>query len=390
MNTAETSIPGVDRLRRIGFVVGMAGMASFFFAGLRDPLQFSQSYLFAFVFWMGLPLGCTAIRLIHNLVSGTWGFPLRRPLEAATKTLPLMAILAIPILLRLPLLYSWADPAKVAVDPVLQYKHPYLNVPFFIIRTAIYFAFWIFVTSRINKWSRQQDETGEPELTQRIKNLSAPSLLLFGLTATFASIDWIMSLEPHWTSTIFGMIFMVSEVLAAMSLLTITAIRLSGQKSLNGMVKPKLLNDYGNLLLVFTMLWAYLSFSQFLIIWGANLRDEVPWYMSRARGGWAYVGITLIVFHFAVPFLLLLQRFVKRRAEMLGWVAALLLVMSLVDIFWLLTPAFNHDGPVFHALDWLGIIGIGGLWFWRYAAQLQGRPLLPMNDPRLKALLQHA
>src|ERR1019366_4335170 len=390
MNTAETSIPGVDRLGETALVVGLAALALFAALGFRDPVQFFRSYLFAFVFWLGLPLGCTAIRLIHNLVSGTWGFPLRRPLESATKTLPLMALLVAPILFRLPVLYTWADPSKVAADPLLQYKHAYLNVPFFIVRTAIYFSIWIFVTSRINSWSREQDETGEAGLTQRIKNLSAPSLLIFGLTVTFASIDWVMSLEPHWTSTIFGMIFMVSEVLAAMSLLTVTVIRLSKEKSLNGMVKPKLLNDYGNLLLVFTMLWAYLSFSQFLIIWGANLRDEVPWYLSRARGGWAGVAITLIIFHFAVPFLLLLTRFVKRRAELLRVVAAGLLVMSLVDIFWLLTPAFNHDGPLFHPTDWLAILGIGGLWLWRYASELQGRPLLPLNDPRLKALMQHA
>jgi hypothetical protein len=390
MNTAETSIPGVDRLGKTALVVGLAALALFAALGFRDPVQFFRSYLFAFVFWLGLPLGCTAIRLIHNLVSGTWGFPLRRPLESATKTLPLMALLVAPILFRLPVLYTWADPSKVAADPLLQYKHAYLNVPFFIVRTVIYFSIWIFVTSRINSWSREQDETGEAGLTQRIKNLSAPSLLIFGLTVTFASIDWVMSLEPHWTSTIFGMILMVSEVLAAMSLLTVTVIRLSKEKSLNGMVKPKLLNDYGNLLLVFTMLWAYLSFSQFLIIWGANLRDEVPWYMSRARGGWAGVAITLIIFHFAVPFLLLLTRFVKRRAEMLRTVAALLLVMSMVDIFWLITPAFNHDGPLFHPTDWLAILGIGGLWLWRYASELQGRPLLPLNDPRLKALMQHA
>ena len=390
MNTAETSISGVDRLGKTALSIGLGALAFFIVLGLRNPVQFLRSYLFAFIFWLGLPLGCTALRLIHNLVSGTWGFPLRRPLEAATKTLPMMLILVIPLLLRLPVLYSWADPAKVAADPLLQYKHAYLNVPFFILRTVIYFSFWIFVTSRINKWSREQDATGEAGLTQRIKNLSAPSLLIFGLTVTFASIDWIMSLEPHWTSTIFGMIFMVSEVLAAMSLLTVTVIRLSKEKSLNGMVKPKLLNDYGNLLLVFTMLWAYLSFSQFLIIWGANLRDEVPWYLSRARGGWAGVAITLIVFHFAVPFLLLLTRFVKRRAEMLRTVATLLLVMSVADIFWLLTPAFNPAGPVFHPTDWLAIVGIGGLWLWRYASELQGRPLLPLNDPRLKALLQHA
>lgn len=247
MNTAETSISGVDRLGRTALYVGLGALAFFIVLGLRNPVQFLRSYLFAFIFWLGLPLGCTALRLIHNLVSGTWGFPLRRPLESATKTLPMMLILVIPILLRLPVLYSWADPAKVATDPLLQYKHAYLNVPFFIVRTVIYFSIWIFVTSRINKWSREQDATGEAGLTQRIKNLSAPSLLIFGLTVTFASIDWVMSLEPHWTSTIFGMIFMVSEVLAAMSLLTVTVIRLSKEKSLNGMVKPKLLNDYSTL-----------------------------------------------------------------------------------------------------------------------------------------------
>jgi hypothetical protein len=298
--------------------------------------------------------------------------------------------LVLPILFRLPMLYKWADPIQVQADPLLQYKHPYLNVPFFVVRTVIFFSVWILITSLINKWSRRQDETGEAALTQRIKGLSAPGLLLFGLSVTVVSIDWVMSLEPHWTSTIFGLIFMVSEVLAAMSLVTVTVIRLSNEKSLKGMVTPKLLNDYGNLLLVFTMLWAYLSFSQFLIIWGANLRDEVPWYMSRARGGWAGVAILLIIFHFAVPFLLLLTRFVKRRGEMLGRVAALLLVMSLVDIFWLITPAFNPAGPEFHPMDWLAILGIGGLWLWRFASHLQGRPLLPLNDPRLKALMQRA
>ena len=186
------------------------------------------------------------------------------------------------------------------------------------------------------------------------------------------------------------MIFMVSEALAAMSVVTVTVILLSKEKLLSGLVRPQVLNDYGNLLLTFTMLWAYLSFSQFLIIWGGNLREEIPWYMTRARGGWTSVALLLIIFHFAVPFLLLLTRFVKRRAEILGWVAAGLIVMSLVDMFWLMTPAFNHAGPEFHLTDWLAILGIGGLWLWRFTSQLKGRPLLPLHDPRLKEILQHA
>ncbi len=390
MNSAETTIPGIERLGKTALAAGVAALVVCAALGFRDPVQFFRSYLLAFVFWIGLPLGCAAILMLHNMIGGTWGFPLRRPLESGTKTFPLMAVLVLPILFRLPVLYSWADPVKVQADSLLQYKHLYLNVPFFLARTIFYFFVWILITYLLNKWSRQQDETGEAALTQRIKRLSAPGLLIFELTVTFASVDWVMSLEPHWYSTIYGMIFMVTQVLAAMAVMTVTVIRLSPEESLKGMVTPKLLNDYGNLLLVFTMLWAYLSFSQFLIIWGGNLREEIPWYMSRARGGWAGVGLILIIFHFAVPFLLLLTRFAKRRAKIMSWLAAGLIVMSLVDIFWLLTPAFNHAGPEFHLTDWLAILGIGGLWLWRFTSQLQGRPLLPLHDPRLKELLQHA
>lgn len=389
MNAPETLQPGIERLGKTALVVGVAALVLCVAAGLRSPTQFFRSYLLAFVFWIGLPLGCCAILMLHHLVGGTWGFPLRRLLESGTKTLWLMAVLILPILFRLPALYSWADPTKVSVDPLLQYKHPYLNVPFFIARTMIYFATWMLLTYFLNKWSRQQDETGEPDLTRRLRRLSGPGLVVYGLTVTFASVDWVMSLEASWFSTIYGMIFMVTEALAAMALVTLTVILLSRQKSLAELISPGVLNDYGNLLLTFTMLWAYLSFSQYLIIWAGNLQEEIPWYVSRAQGGWAWVALGLIVFHFAVPFLLLLSRFVKRRAQILGWVAAGLVVMSVVDIYWLTVPAFERAGPEFRLTDWLAILGIGGLWLWRFAAQLKGRPLLPLRDPRLKEIMQH-
>jgi hypothetical protein len=390
MNTAETVIPEIERLEKPALIGGVGALILCAALGFRDPTQFFRSYLLAFVFWIGLPLGCTAILMLHYLIGGTWGFPLRRPLESGTKTFPLMAVLVLPILFKLPTLYSWADPLKVQNDALLQYKHPYLNVPFFIARTVIYFAVMVSLTSLLNKWGRQQDETGDPGFLRRIQTVCGPGLLVYGLTVTFASIDWVMSLEPHWVSTIYGMIFMVSQALAAMSMLTIAVIYLANEKSLAGLVTPRLLNDYGNLLLTFTMLWAYLSFSQFLIIWGGNLREEIPWYMTRARGGWTAVALMLIVFHFAVPFLLLLTRFVKRRAEILGRLAAGLLLMSLVDIYWLTVPAYEHAGPEFHLTDWLAILGIGGLWLWRFSSQLKGRSLLPLNDPRLKEIMQHA
>ena len=392
MNKAETSLPGLERVGRSASLAGSGALMLLVLAGMHDRTQFFRSYLLAFIFWMGLPLGCSALLMLHNMVGGTWGFPLRRMLESSTKTFTLMAALFLPfILLRgLPALYSWADPTKVAKDPILQYKHSYLNVPFFTTRAAIYFFAWILITSLLNKWSRQQDESGDPALLNRIQTLSAPGLAIYGLTATFASVDWVMSLEPHWASTIYGMIFMVTGALASMALVTVVVILLSNQESLSGLVTPKVLNDYGNLLLTFTMLWAYLSFSQYLIIWGGNLREEIPWYMTRARGGWTSVALLLIIFHFAVPFLLLLTRYVKRRAKVLGWVAAGLLVMSLVDIYWLTVPAFEKAGPEFHITDWLAILGIGGLWLWRFTSQLQGRPLLPVHDPRLKEIMDRA
>jgi len=389
MNATEISETGIERVAKAALTIGVAALALCILANLRSPAQFFRSYLLAFVFWIGLSLGCSAILMLHHLVGGAWGFPLRRLLESGTHTFWLMAVLILPILFRLPVLYNWADPSKVRVDPLLQYKHPYLNVPFFVLRTVIYFVIWLLMAYYLRKWSRRQDETGEPDLTARLQSLSGPGLVLFGLTVTFASVDWVMSLEASWFSTIYGLIFMVTEALAAMSLVTVSAILLSRRKVLAGLVSPQVLNDYGNLLLTFTMLWAYLSFSQYLIIWSGNLQDEIPWYVSRAEGRWAWVALALIVFHFGVPFVLLLSRFVKRRAATLGWLAAGLVIMSIVDIYWLTVPAFERTGPEFHITDWLAILGIAGLWTWRWAAQLKEQPLLPLQDPRLKEIMQH-
>lgn len=391
MSAAENSPNIFDSLPKAALAVGVVSLALCIVAGLHNPLQFFRSYLFAFVFWIGLPIGCTALLMLHHLVGGTWGFPLRRLLESGSKTFWLMAVLVLPILFRLHLLYPWADAGKVQADPILQYKHPYLNVPFFVVRTAIYFALWLFLAFFLNRWSRQQDAAEDPGiLADRQRKLSAPGLIIVVLTVTFASLDWVMSLQPGWSSTIFGLIFMVTQALAAMSLVTVVVIGLLDRQLFEGLVSPRVLNDYGNLLLTFTMLWAYLSFSQYLIIWAGNLQDEIQWYTIRAQGKWAWVALALVFFHFAVPFVLLLLRFVKRRAQILVWVAAGLVVMSIVDIYWLTVPAFERTGPEYHLTDLLAILGIGGLWLWRFSSQVKGRPLLPVRDPRLKEVMQHA
>ena len=389
MNSTESIQTGLDRFQRGSLVVGLVALTLCFAGAFHSPVQFFRSYLLAFVFWVGVALGCTAILMLHHMVGGRWGFLLRRLLESGTRTFYLMAVLALPLLFGLRLLYSWADPEKVRLDPILQYKQPYLNVPFFILRTVIYFIAWIALAYFLNKWSREQDETANPHLAKRLQNLSGPGMVIYGLTVTFASIDWVMSLEPRWFSTIYGMIFMVTQALAAMSIVTIAVILLSTQKPLSGLVSRRVLNDYGNLLLTFTMLWAYLSFSQYLIIWSGNLQDEIPWYVSRASGGWAWVAMALIVFHFAVPFLLLLSRFVTRRTLWLGIVAAIQIVMSVIDIFWLTVPAYERSGPQFHWMDWAAILGIGGVWIWRFTAGLKGRPLLPLHDPQMEGIGHH-
>ncbi|MBZ5542521.1 MAG: hypothetical protein LAO07_02430 [Acidobacteriia bacterium] len=383
MNGTDTLQSGVMRLEKRALILGLAALVVCAAGGFDSPVQFFRSYLLGYIFWLGVALGCAAILMLHHLVGGGWGFPIRRMLESGTRTLLLMAAFTVPLLFGLRQLYVWANPANAPAEMAITGKALYLNIPFFIVRTVIYFAAWILVTHFLNKWSLEQDRTANPDLTHRLQSLSGPGLLIYGLTATFASIDWVMSLEPSWTSTIYGMIFMVTQALSAMSLVIVVMLLLSKTKPLSDLISPLALNDLGNLLLTFTMLWAYLSFSQFLIIWSGNLPEEITWYAARATGGWAWVAVLLIVFHFAVPFLLLLSRFVKRRIRLLAAVATGLILMSLIDLFWLMAPAYDRAGPQFHWMDWMAVIGIGGVWFWRFASQLKRNPLVPLHDPRL-------
>jgi hypothetical protein len=373
----------ISNLRKLAFALGATALALCIAGGFFSKVQLYRSYLFAFIFWTGVSLGSMALLMLHHLVGGGWGHPIRRMLESSSRTITLMAAFALPLLLGLRQLYAWADPAQVAASEVLQHKTFYLNVPFFIGRVVVFFAVWALLAHLLGKWSLDQDESGEPGLSTRLQNLGGPGIAIYVLTVTLTSIDWVMSLEPAWSSTIYGMIFIVTQLLSAMSLAVIACLFLRDSKPVSEWLTPLALNDMGNLLLTFTMLWAYLSFSQFLIIWSGNLPEEIVWYKARAEGSWAWIAVGLIVFHFAVPFLLLLSRFVKRRIRMLAGVAVLLVVMSLVDLFWLMTPAYNRSGPSFQWMDWLAVVGMGGIWIWRFFGQLQRHPLMPLHDPRL-------
>ena len=389
MNAPDTLGPQLDRARRIALLLGAVALALCAAGGFRDPTQFFRSYLFAYLFWSGIALGCVAIVMMHHLVGGEWGYIIRRVLESGSRTFLLLALLFVPLLFGLSRLYLWAQPAAVAADPLLQHKHPYLNPRFFTLRAVVYFAAWIALGYLLNKWSLEQDRTANPAIARRLEALSGPGLIVYGITVTFASVDWVMSLEPHWFSTIYGMIFMMVEALSAMAFVIVVVMMLARAEPLADQVTPGRFLDLGNLLLTFVMLWAYLSFSQFLIIWAGNLQEEIPWYTVRATGGWAWLAVILIVLHFGVPFLLLLQRVVKRRVRMLAALAAGLLFMTLVDLFWLVVPAFERAGPHVHWMDVLAPIGIGGLWVAAFLTQLKGKPLLPLHDPQMEGAIAH-
>jgi hypothetical protein len=379
-----------DLMQKRSLAVGLIAAVLCAGGALIFPPVFFRAYLSAYIFWIGIPVGALALLMLHHLVGGRWGFMIQRVLEAAIQTLPLMALLFIPLLFGLADLYPWAQTEVVAADPLLQQKAAYLNIPFFIARAVAYFAVWIVLGRLLVTWSLQQDRTADGALTLRLQRLSGPGLVLYGLTVTFAAIDWMMSLEPKWYSTIFGMIFMVSFGLAALALAILATRFLESQKPLAQVISPDRWHDLGNLLLALVMFWAYLQFSQFLLIWSENLAEEIPWYLHRIGGGWEWVALALILFLFALPFILLLSRTTKRSARMLSQVAAAILFMHWLDILWIVAPSFYPARFHLHWLDIVAPVGIGGLWLAAFIGYLKARSLLPLHDPRFAELLEQA
>lgn len=364
--------------------VGVVGTLLAAIAAFIDREQLLRSYLFAYLYWTGMALGCLAILLMHHVVGGKWGMVIRRLCEAGARTLPFMGLLLLPILFGITTLYPWAKPEALH-DANIQSKAAYLNVRFFIGRSVLYFAIWFLYTHLLSKWSTELDHSPNSErLISNMRSVSAPGLVVFTLTTTFAFIDWIMSLEPHWFSTIYGAMFMIGEMLESFAFVIALVIILSRTVPLKQYVTPQHMHDLGNMMFAFMVLWAYLSFSQFLIIWAGNLPEEIPWYISRLNGGWGWVAMALVVFHFAVPFALLLMRGVKRRADRLLSVCLLMIVIRLVDVYWVTEPAFFGQHIQIHWMDFVTPVAVGGLWLAVFFGQLKSRPLLPVGDPRLQ------
>lgn len=388
-----TSNPRLQRLQWGALVIGLLGAGLCWLGWQTDPGQFFRSYLLAFLFWVGLSLGCLALSMLHHLVGGAWGALLLRLLEAGARLLPAMACVGAPLLWHLEVLYPWARPETVAADALLQHKVLYLNGPFFTQRAVGYFVLWSVLAWLLSYWARRVDQRADPAATYGLRRglrlVSAGGLVLHALAVTFAAIDWMMSLEPAWFSTIYGVLWLMGHLVVTLAGAVLMVAMLAHVEPLAGFARPSVTHDLGNLLLAFVMLWTYVSFAQFLIIWAANLPEEIPWYLARTQGGWQWVALALVVFHFMVPFLVLLSRQTKRRVQTLALVAGLLMIMQGINLAWFVLPAFHPGRLSVHWLDISTWLGVGGLWLTLYTLQVRYRPLVPVNDPRLQKVLQH-
>jgi hypothetical protein len=388
MDQGGYRLEGWQRFQRGSLTVGIVALAICALGASVSAEQFFYSYLMAYIFWLGIALGSLGILMLHNLTGGAWGVVIRRLLESAIRTLPLMLVFFLPLLFGLQSLYEWARPEAIAKDPALQEKTAYLNIPFFLLRSALYFALWISAAYFLSRWSRDHDRTPDPRLIERLRILSGPGLAIYVLTITFASIDWLMSLEPHWYSTIYGIHFLGSHVLSAFAFTILCAGWLARREPFSSIFVPAHFQDLGNLLLAFVMLWAYFAFSQLLIIWSGNLPEEVIWYTHRTQGGWEWIALALTLFHFFLPFFLLLMRGVKRRVPALCALAAAIVFMRLIDIFWYTLPAFSPGAFHIHWMDIMAPVGIGGLWIAAFIWQLRPVSLIPLNHPSTKEMLE--
>lgn len=402
MQTTPTfDVPSVARLQQRGLVLAVIGLAAGLVGAAMNLDQFFRSWLLGVLFILSFALGSLSLLMMQHLSGGQWGLVGRRIFEAGCRTLFLVAILFLPLFFGLPRLFEWAQPEAVEHSRVLQAKAPYLNWWFFIVRAVIYFVFWGGCVWLLNKWSGEQDR-GEAVTKRdsiRFRMVSGPGLVFLVLTVTLASIDWIMSLEPEWFSTIFGLLTITGYGLTAFAF-TIVVLALVYRDNPEGsFISKRHFHDYGKLLLTFIMLWAYLSFSQFLIIWAGNLPEEIPWYVERIRGSWGAVAILLIVGHFALPFTMLLSANLKKRSTTIARVAIFVLVMRFVDLLWYVTPAFRLTAPAEAALNariipfhWMDIAipaGLFGLWLFMFARELRARPQFPVNDPYFQEAFAH-
>jgi hypothetical protein len=378
----------VGHLQQRALIVGVIGVVLCAIGYVKSPESLLHSYLLAFMFILGLSLGSLGLLMLQHLTGGMWGIVIRRPLESATRALPLVFILFAPIFFGFRYLYgAWLNAPTTGEHRLSDFQQHYLTANWFHIRALIYFAVWLLLMWVFNSWSRKQDVDREDRaLRRRLKMLAGPGIILYVFAMSFAAIDWVMSLSPHWASTIYGFLYVAGQLISSMSLMICVVVLLSRAPVFQGVLKPRYLHDLGKLLLAFVMLWAYFSFSQLLIIWSGNSPEEISFYRSRLYGEWGYVSVIILIFHFFVPFFLLLSRDLKRNPSLLPKVALWLIFMRFVDIYWLTRPEFTPSA-IPSLWDLAAALGLVGLWFFVFAWQLQKMPLLPLGEPKLEEVL---
>ena len=381
----------VGRLQQSALAIGGIALILALFGAVRSPELFYPSYLMSFMLILGLALGSLGLVMLQHLTSGHWGIIIRRPLESAMRTLPLVAAFFLPIaFIGMKYLYgAWLDPEKVKKEPLSDFQRGYLTHNGYLTRAVMYFATWLLLMFIFNRLSRQQDADREDRaLRRRLNMLAGPGIIVYVFAMSFAAIDWVMSLSPHWASTIYGFLFVVGQLISSMALMIAVVVLLARAEPLAGILQKRHLHDLGKLLLAFVMLWAYFDFSQLLIIWSGNQPEEISFYRTRLYGEWGVVAVIVLVFHFFVPFFLLLSQDVKRNAKLLPKIAVWLIFMRLVDLFWMTRPEFT-----FRAVPtWLDIVlplALGGLWLGFFAFNLKQLPLLPVGDPKLEEAIEH-
>ncbi len=385
-----TPAPELDvRLRRLrlgGLVAAAAGGAACAAGWSISPERFYAAWLTAFFYWLGISLGCLAVAMLHGISGGAWGRAIRRILEAGYQTLPVLALAFVPLWLAVAQIYVWADPAVVGQHESLARKTAYLNVGGYQTRSIVYFAVWLGITWVLNRISPDDEPRLESPRSLSLQRRSGLCCVAYGVTMTLAAVDWGMSLEPEWYSTMYGLIHIAGQAVSGLAFALVVVAALGDCEPWSRIVTPQRLNDLGNLLLASVMFWAYCSFFQYLVIWSGNLPEENSWYVHRSQDGWQYLAMGLMMLHFAVPFLLLLSRYLKRQKADLARIAALLLVMRFADLYWLIVPGFQRDsaglqGLSFHWLDVAALAAVGGAWLSIFAWRLPARVLIPMYDP---------
>jgi len=380
----------IDRIRQSALIAGVVGLVICIIGIFKAPDRFFPSYLLAFMFVLGLSLGSLGLLMLQHLTGGNWGIIIRRPLESATRVLALVAVLFVPIFFGMKYLYAaWLNAPPSGEGALSEFQRAYLTPNGFRVRAILYFVVWLMLVFIFNRWSREQDVNREDRgLRRRLKMLAGPGIILYVFVMSFAAIDWVMSISPHWASTIYGFLFVAGQLISSMSLMIAVVVLLSRTGPLSGVLQPRHIHDLGKLLLAFVMLWAYFSFSQLLIIWSGNQPEEISFYRTRLYSEWGVVAVIVVIFHFFVPFFLLLSRDLKRNTNLLPKVALWLIFMRLVDLFWMTRPEFTPNAWP-NVWDLAALLALGGLWFFVFAGQLKQLPLLPLGDPKLAEAIEH-